>query len=64
MWLGVTGVAIFSLTLPFTRMAVAELHPVLVAPRMYGTPTVTDVWDTHRSWVAVLVNVGSISVGC
>lgn len=31
MWLGMTGVAIFSLTLPFTRMAVAELHPVLVA---------------------------------
>ncbi len=31
MWLGVMGVAIFSLTLPFTRMAVAELHPVLVA---------------------------------
>lgn len=30
-WLGMTGVAIFSLTLPFTRMAVAELHPVLVA---------------------------------
>ncbi len=31
MWLGVAGVAIFSLTLPFTRMAVAELDPVLVA---------------------------------
>lgn len=31
MWLGVIGVAIFSLTLPFTRMAVAELNPVLVA---------------------------------
>ncbi|WP_233575519.1 DMT family transporter [Noviherbaspirillum saxi] len=31
MWLGLAGVAIFSLTLPFTRMAVAELNPVLVA---------------------------------
>nr|WP_242489864.1 DMT family transporter [Noviherbaspirillum cavernae] len=31
MWLGMVGVAIFSLTLPFTRMAVAELNPVLVA---------------------------------
>lgn len=31
MWLGTIGVAIFSLTLPFTRMAVAELNPVLVA---------------------------------
>jgi len=31
MWLGVGGVAIFSLTLPFTRIAVAELNPVLVA---------------------------------
>lgn len=31
MWLGAIGVAIFSLTLPFTRMAVAELHPLFVA---------------------------------
>lgn len=31
MWLGAIGMAIFSLTLPFTRMAVAELNPVLVA---------------------------------
>ncbi|HEY8606211.1 MAG TPA: DMT family transporter [Noviherbaspirillum sp.] len=31
MWLGLIGVAIFSLTLPFTRLAVAELDPVLVA---------------------------------
>ncbi|WP_020693842.1 DMT family transporter [Noviherbaspirillum massiliense] len=31
MWLGLIGVAMFSLTLPFTRMAVAELNPVLVA---------------------------------
>lgn len=31
MLLGAVGVAMFSLTLPFTRMAVAELNPVLVA---------------------------------
>lgn len=30
MWLGGIGVAIFSLTLPFTRIAVTELNPVLV----------------------------------
>lgn len=31
MWLGLVGVAMFSLTLPFTKMAVAELNPVFVA---------------------------------
>jgi drug/metabolite transporter (DMT)-like permease len=31
MWLGLVGVAVFSLTLPFTRIAVAELHPAFVA---------------------------------
>jgi drug/metabolite transporter (DMT)-like permease len=31
MWLGMVGVAIFSLTLPFTRMAVPELGSVFVA---------------------------------
>jgi len=31
MLLGIVGVAIFSLTLPFTRLAVAELHPVFIA---------------------------------
>ena len=31
MWLGLIGVAIFSLTLPFTRLAVAELNPVFIA---------------------------------
>ena len=31
MYLGFVGVAIFSLTLPFTRIAVAELHPAFVA---------------------------------
>lgn len=31
MWLGLIGTAIFSLTLPFTRLAVMELNPVFVA---------------------------------
>jgi len=31
MWLGAIGIAMFSLTLPFTRIAVAELNPVLMA---------------------------------
>src|SRR5450830_1835350 len=31
MWLGLAGVAIFSLTLPFTRIAVTELNPAFVA---------------------------------
>lgn len=31
MWLGLAGVVVFSLTLPFTRIAVAELHPAFVA---------------------------------
>jgi len=31
MWLGFVGVAVFSLTLPFTRIAVAELNPAFVA---------------------------------
>ncbi|MBO9536061.1 DMT family transporter [Herbaspirillum sp.] len=31
MWLGLVGVAIFSLTLPFTRIAVAELNPAFIA---------------------------------
>lgn len=31
LWLGFIGVAIFSLTLPFTRLAVAELDPSFVA---------------------------------
>jgi drug/metabolite transporter (DMT)-like permease len=31
MWLGALGIATFSLTLPFTRIAVLEIDPVLVA---------------------------------
>jgi drug/metabolite transporter (DMT)-like permease len=31
MWLGALGIAMFSLTLPFTRIAVLEMNPVLVA---------------------------------
>jgi drug/metabolite transporter (DMT)-like permease len=53
MLLGAVGVAIFSLTLPFTRMAVAELNPVFVA---LGRAVVAAVlaalllWRMRASW--------------
>lgn len=47
MWLGTIGVAIFSLTLPFTRMAVAELNPILVA---LGRAVVAGVGSAILLW--------------
>jgi drug/metabolite transporter (DMT)-like permease len=47
MWLGLAGVAIFSLTLPFTRMAVAELNPVLVA---FGRAVVAALCSIPLLW--------------
>lgn len=47
MWLGLTGVAIFSLTLPFTKMAVAELNPVLVA---FGRAVVAAIGSAILLW--------------
>lgn len=47
MWMGVIGVAIFSLTLPFTRLAVAELHPVFVA---LGRAVVAGVCSAFLLW--------------
>jgi len=45
MLLGLIGVAIFSLTLPFTRMAVAELHPLFVAMgRAVIAATLAGIW--------------------
>jgi drug/metabolite transporter (DMT)-like permease len=45
MLLGLTGVAIFSLTLPFTRMAVAELDPVFIAlGRAVGAALLAGAW--------------------
>lgn len=46
-WLGVIGVAIFSLTLPFTRLAVAELNPVFVA---LGRAVVAALGSLARLW--------------
>ncbi|NEX61200.1 DMT family transporter [Noviherbaspirillum sp. 17J57-3] len=72
MWLGAAGVAIFSLTLPFTRMAVAELDPVLVA---LGRAVVAAVgsaillWyldaprPTARQWRALAVTALGVVVG-
>ena len=47
MWLGLVGVAIFSLTLPFTRMAVAELNPVFVA---FGRAVVAALCSIPLLW--------------
>lgn len=53
MWLGLIGVAMFSLTLPFTRIAVAELNPVLVAcgrAFVAGSCAVLLLWRKGSSW--------------
>jgi drug/metabolite transporter (DMT)-like permease len=69
MMLGTIGVAIFSLTLPLTRLAVAELHPVFIA---LGRAVVAAVcaggllwWmraplPTIRQWRALAIT----SLGC
>ena len=45
MLLGLAGVAIFSLTIPFTRMAVAELDPIFVAlGRALGAAVLAAAW--------------------
>lgn len=72
MWLGLVGVGIFSLTLPFTRMAVAELNPVLVA---LGRAVVAAIgsavllwWigaprPTPRQWRALAVTALGVVIG-
>lgn len=72
MWWGLAGVAVFSLTLPFTRVAVAELNPVLVA---LGRAVVAAVaaalmlwWlraplPTRRQWQALAVTALGVVVG-
>jgi drug/metabolite transporter (DMT)-like permease len=69
MLLGTIGVAIFSLTLPFTRLAVTELHPVFIA---LGRAVVAAVcagallwwmrapFPTLRQWRALAIT----SLGC
>lgn len=49
MLLGLLGVAMFSLTIPFTRMAVAELDPVFVAlGRALGAALLAALWLAWR----------------
>jgi len=47
MWLGFAGVAIFSLTLPFTRIAVTELNPAFVA---FGRAVVAALCSLGMLW--------------
>jgi len=47
MWLGLAGVAVFSLTLPFTRIAVAELNPAFVA---FGRAVVAGLCALGMLW--------------
>ncbi|MES2741405.1 MAG: DMT family transporter [Pseudomonadota bacterium] len=69
MLLGLVGVAIFSLTLPFTRMAVAELDPALVA---LGRGLVAAVlaalwlWWRRAPWPrrAELAPLALVAAGC
>jgi drug/metabolite transporter (DMT)-like permease len=72
MWLGAIGVAIFSLTLPFTRMAVAELNPVLVALGRAVVAAVASaalLWwldaprPTRTQWRALAVTALGVVVG-
>lgn len=69
MWLGLAGVAIFSLTLPFTRMAVAQLDPVFVA---LGRALVAAVLAAAWLWwnkaplprASQLGSLAVVSIGC
>jgi len=69
MLLGLVGVAMFSLTLPFTRMAVAELDPAFVA---LGRALVAAVFGAiwlrwHRAaWPprSALLPLALVSLGC
>ena len=72
MWLGAAGVAIFSLTLPFTRMAVAELNPVFVALGRAVVAAVASallLWwldaprPTTRQWKALAITALGVVVG-
>ncbi|HEY4541886.1 MAG TPA: DMT family transporter [Noviherbaspirillum sp.] len=72
MWLGLVGVAMFSLTLPFTRLAVAELNPVLVA---LGRAVVAALaamlllwrmkasWPARQCWVPLAITALGVVIG-
>ncbi len=72
MWLGAIGVTIFSLTLPFTRMAVAELNPVLVALGRAVVAAICSIgllwWigaprPTSTQWRALLITSLGVVIG-
>ena len=63
MLLGLIGVLIFSATLPMTRLAVVDLHPVFIAfgrAAIAGAAAVLllacrrPVWPTSRQWRLLL----------
>jgi len=69
MLLGLVGVAMFSMTLPFTRMAVAELDPAFVAlGRALVAAALGAVWlRWHRvAWPprSALLPLAFVSLGC
>lgn len=72
MWLGLIGVAMFSLTLPFTRIAVAELNPVLVAcgrAFVAGSCAVLLLWrkgapwPSGQQWRALAITAAGVIIG-
>ena len=69
MLLGLAGVAIFSLTLPFTRMAVAEIDPLfLTLGRALGAAVLAVCWLRHKRvpWPgrAALRPLAIVALGC
>lgn len=72
MMLGLVGVVIFSMTLPFTRMAVAELDPIFIA---LGRAVVAGIaaavlmwymrapWPTAKQWRGIAVTAAGCVVG-
>ena len=72
MLLGLAGVAMFSLTLPFTRMAVAELDPLFVAlGRALGASLLAAAWLAWRrappppraAWLPLLLVMLGVVIG-
>jgi drug/metabolite transporter (DMT)-like permease len=69
MLLGLIGVAMFSLTLPFTRMAVAELDPMFVTfGRALGAALLAAMWlrwrGVPRPSRAALLPLALVAMGC
>jgi len=69
MLLGLAGVALFSLTLPMTRMAVAELDPLFVAlARAVGAAVLAGAWlawkGVARPPRAALPALAVVALGC